>query len=281
MKENIIELDTGKILKLTGMSAREVILRHDSLSIIKVKKNDNKEITAIKIDDFTITIGQIINIKLIDKNIRPFKINHIKEKSDTSYTLFATTLTKASRWIMPMIRVKDETQTSMKYSSYFVNCYVGTIDQGYTNEIYLVYRFSGDIEYRDFEEKLKIHPQFSRMIELDHHHTMYVFNMTMDNEINFKKFINGEYSKFTDDYKKKILSFVINPAITSEDDMKKTITYGVLYKTNTQKKRIESFIGTSLSEKAEFYGIPIESEEIYNLDLEIPKDKFIVEDNEI
>jgi hypothetical protein len=273
--DTIVEMEGSSNLRITALSAREVFLRHHALHDVKVKKGEKGEIEAIKIEDIVYGIGDVIAIRLFDKKIRPFKIQKIKKsKQDKMYTFYSTTLTKASRWVMPMLRVNGETQTSMKYHSHFINCYVGTKGEGYMDKIYLVYRYSGDLEYQKFEQQLKRHELFENWIDIDKHHVMYVFNMTAEMRINFTKFMNGAYSKFSESYKNKILNFVVNPAMVKESDIPKTITYGVLYKTDEQLKRVEEQIGKHgvdiKKEGLELLSKPDEAEEVYTGDIEIP-----------
>lgn len=280
--DSIVELDTGKRLMLSCVSAREVVIKHHSLSNVDIQIDGDKNITSITFDNYTISLGDVIPVKLNGVKNKPFKVLHIKKSVRTdTYLLYSTVLTKATRWIMPMIRIDNQTQTSMKYKHNFVNCYVGTKEEGYMDNFYLVYRFSGDVDYVRFEEELKNHPKFSNVVDLDHQHTMYIFDMNEEDKFNFNKFKNGEYSKFTDKYKKQILNFTINPVDITSSNMEDTITYGVLYKTDRQRKRIENIIGQKLDKNLEYYSIPEEDEEIYTGDIEIPKESMIEQARDI
>ena len=224
--ENNVMLESGKQLKFTSMSAREIILRFHMLSTVKEERDESGNITKLNIDGYNVSLDEILYLRLFDKYVRPFKTLFIrKSKQGNAYVLNSTIPTKASRFIMPMLRMKDETQTTFKYGSHFINCYVGTSDEGYMDNIYLVYRYSGTPEYAKFEEYLRNHELFEEQIDLDHQQVMYRFSMTSEDKNNYEKFKSGQYSKFSEDYKKKILSFIINPAIIREEDVHKTITY--------------------------------------------------------
>jgi len=276
---NVVKLESEKELLLTSISSRELILRHHELSDIKVKKDKNNKIVSIKIDNYKIKINDILYVQIFDYNKVPFKVlNIVKRKDKTSYSLTSTILTKAAKWIMPMLRNKSQTYTSMKYNTWFINCYVGTKDEGYLPYIYLVYRYSGNSEYQHFEEELKNHSLFDRLIDLDKFHVMYVFKMTNKHKKIFELFKHGKYSQFPDEYKKQILNFVINPIeYPNLADIKKTIVYGVLYKTELQRKRIESLINFNsdirvkaiLPENIDLLSIPDESKEVYTGDIEM------------
>lgn len=270
--KNIVELESGKSLLLTSYSSRELVLEHHILSETSVIKNDNKEISSLTIDNFEIKIGTILQVKLFNNDKVPFKVLHISKKKNNAYSLFSTKLTKASRWIMPMLRTTNQTYTSMKYSTHFVNCYVGIEGSGYMPEIYLAYRFSGSVDYTVFEKSLKCHELYDRTIEIDDFHSMYVFSMTKEHINIFSQFIRGEYSKFPDNYKKKIINFVVNPSeYPSEEDIQKTITHGVLYKTVMQRERIENLINQPLPKGAEYFSVPEEEQEIYDGSIKIER----------
>lgn len=269
--KNVVKLESGKELWLTSRSSREVILRHHSLSSVNEIKNKKGKILKLQIDNYSVEVGTILRIKLFNSDILPFKVNYIEKLGENKYSLLATRLTKATRWIMPMLRVKNETYTSMRYYSHLVNCYVGTESEGYMPYIYLVYRFSGSMEFREFENSLRTHELFDSMVDIDKHHIMYIFEMTEQQKEIFNLFKLGKYSKFPEDYKKRILNFVINPADSpTEADREVTVTYGALYKTGLQRQRIEAQIGTDLPKDAEYFSIPIEKEEVFNGDIEIP-----------
>lgn len=272
--ETVVELETGRFLRFTSISAREVIIRHHPLSTVKENYDTDGNIISLIIDGFEIKQNVPFSVKLFTKKEQLFKPIYIqKSKREATYALFSTKLTKASTWILPMLRLTNETRTSMKFNSYFVNCYIGTSDVGYMEEICLVYRFSGDTEYKLFEDSLINHELFSRTVDLDHHHTMYIFNIPVEFKKDFYKFIEGRYSEFSQPYKNKILNFVVNPAITNREDLEKTLWYGVLYKTDKRKKDLLDQIGsvTVAIDDLEYFSIPEESNEVYNGDIEIEK----------
>jgi hypothetical protein len=270
--KNIVKLETGKDLLITSHSSRELILQHHILSEVKLQTNKKNEIVSLSVDDFEIKKGTILNIKLFNNNVVPFKVLHIIKSKCNSYSLLSTKITKATRFIMPMLRIKDESYQNMKYKTHLINCYVGTKEEGYMPEIHLVYRFSGTKEYKIFEEKLQSHELFDRMTDIDKYHVMYTFSMTKDQMKIFELFKNGKYSKFPNDYKTKVLNFVIDHSEhMTEDYIRKTVTYGALYKSVLQKQRIENLIKQPLPKDLEYFSIPIEDEEVYDGSIEIVK----------
>ena len=268
---NQVKLESGKVLYLKGESSREVKLTHDEYSLVSGEE-ENGKITKVNVDEWSVEVGQIIQLKLpIGKEQTSFKINHIKRTGPASYSLLSTVLTKADRWILPMIRDKNQTKTSMKHNTHFVNCYVGTKDEGYSNTIDLVYRYHGEVGYAKFEEGLKAHKQFREVKDLDRSHVMYRFDMTPEQIKIFELFKEGKYSKFPENYKKQVMSFSINPAeFPTKEKREGTVTYGTMYKTEKQKGKIEELVGQSISKDEEYFSIPKESEELYTGDIEVP-----------
>ena len=98
--------------------------------------------------------------------------------------------------------------------------------------------------------------------------------MTHEQTKIFNLFKNGKYSCFPENYKKQVISFVVNPAdAPTELDKKATVTYGALYRTDLQRDRVQKIIGNSdLPKNAEYFSIPDEMNEVYNGDIEIPKE---------
>ena len=268
--ETHVKLDSGKVLRFNSISAREVILKYHTLSNVEEQVNENGDIIKVDIDDFSVGVKNNLNIKMFSNIPSIFKPLYIKRSvRGNGYVLNSTRLTKASRFILPMLGNNETNMYNIRYDSNYVNCYVGTKEEGYMNNIYLVYRFSGTQEYRLFEETLKLHPKFDTMIDIDSQHVMYVFNMDEEDKENFEYFKLGKYSKFTNKYKKKILNFIEDPFSVNENNVKGTLIYGVIYKTNSQKLRIENQIGQSISSDLEYYSLPDEKDEVYTGDIEI------------
>ena len=151
------KLDVGNNseILLTSVSAREVLLRYHALCDVRERGSNGDYVEAIKVEETILSEGSLLYIKLLDKRIQPFKVNNIKRSIyDNRYVLYSTALTKASKYIMPMLSRNGETRNHFKFTSNFVNCYVGTESEGYLENIILVYRYSGSVEYQKFEQKL-------------------------------------------------------------------------------------------------------------------------------
>lgn len=274
--------DTDSIV-FKAITPREVVIQVPNFITIKSKLDSKNDIQAIKIDDYIINVGDIIHLNSPTNHGKlPFKVNYIlvNNSSTYKYSLLTTKLTKTSQFLMPLLYLKNifESRTSMLWDTNFINCYTGTREEGYMKHLYVVYRFSGSTQYTTFESKLLKHPLFNRRIDVDKYNVMYVFNIEKEHLWEYYCFKSGKYSKFTEDYKQKILKFSINPAVTPSASIANTTLYGVLYKTETRRKVLEEMVDCKLLDHEELASIPYEHEEIYNGDIEIPDNNIITDE---
>lgn len=180
----------------------------------------------------------------------PYKIFSI-ERNQTSYGTMNYTLsiapnTKSNIFILPML---GGTRRDYLYDKNYINCYLASQDvyKEY-DKIILSYRFSGSMEFKNFEDLIGNHPLYDSEYEPDKYHINYVFNIPEEEKENYRYFLDGKYSKFTEDYKKKILAF--------HSFAPSGATGGILYKS---KERREALIN-SLYDKADKKDFPEDAE---------------------
>lgn len=164
---------------------------------------------------------------------------------------------------------------NMLPKSMFVNAFIGdeTIEDSYNNCIFLLYKFSGDPVYLDFEKSfLMSHPNFVHCYEPDKYHTMYVFTIADEYIIEYDKFLKGKYSTFSDTYKKHILKF--------HDKEPNSLLEDILYKREkafiNSEKKLGLDIGT-IPRNQEASSLWIKEEEFFQ---EKYKRKNALENNE-
>ena len=276
--DTIIKLNEKESLIFKAISSREVSVQVPNLITIKTQKDSKNQVISLTIDDFIIELGKILylNSPTVYGKI-PFKVNYIElNESTKKYSLLCTKLTKTSKYLMPLLYQKNvfESRTSMLWETNFINCYTGTREEGYMKHLYVVYRFSGDTHYTTFESKLLKHPYFTRRIDVDKYHVMYVFTISQLELYEYHCFISGKYSRFSEEYKHKIIKFCINPAVTPMSTIPDTPLWGVLYKTEKRRKQVEDYVDCKLPEDAELESIPYEHEETYFGDIEIHEETF-------
>lgn len=271
--DTIIKLSEKESMTLKAISSREIVVQVPNFITIKTQKDSKNRVTSLIVDDFVIELGKILYLNRPTSYGKiPFKVNYIEMNKNTGkYSLLCTKLTKTSKYLMPLLYQKNvfESRTSMLWETNFINCYTGTREEGYMKHLYAIYRFSGDTRYTTFEGKLMKHAYFSRKIDLDKYHVMYVFEIPQNELYEYYCFISGNYSKFSEEYKHKIIKFCINPAVTPISTVPSHPLYGVLYKTEKRKNEVEDYVGCRLPEDAELESIPSELDETYFGDIEI------------
>lgn len=202
-------------------------------------KNENGIITNLDYNG-CYSIKENSNIT-INKN--KYKIQKITRKSDGYYLYMHESITKSTTFIMPFL---GGIRSYYRYNNEFVNCYIGTETDGeYGNRIYLLYRYSGDVAYAEFEAKIKNHPYFEDMYDPDKYHSMYIFSIPTDFVDDIYSIISGNYSKITNDSKERILKF--NDA-KQDGDLEQ-----ILYRDLKRKVKIEHDLGCELPKDAELY----------------------------
>lgn len=121
-------------------------------------------------------------------------------------------LNKSGTYLMPLLggsasHYRDKRQGKTVRCN-FVNCFVGDSDKPELDRhILLLYKFSGEKAYIDFEWWLHTHEYFRGSYEPDQYHTMYIFEVPNEYLEDYNKFKLGHYSKFSDKYKKQIETF--------------------------------------------------------------------------
>ena len=85
---------------------------------------------------------------------------------------------------------------------------------------------------------------------------MFVFNIPKRHVRNYKKFINGKYSKLSQSYKFAILEF-------HDKDLDDTLGQ-VLFKAERRKRTLERKLGAALPEDSELLSIIDTKKETYN-----------------
>lgn len=175
---------------------------------------------------------------------------------------------KSQVFIAPFIgKISNDFKSNVLPTCQFRNCFIGDKTKGLENRILLLYRFSANPVYLDFEAKLAAHPLFEQNYEVDKHHTMFVFNIPEEFQEDYNKLIRGEYSKVSEKSKAHILSF---HGLKQESN-----TGGVLYKTGTKKDAVEASINLGLP-KYQWTKIPddVELEEAFNDAVEYFQEEF-------
>jgi len=140
------------------------------------------------------------------------------------------------------------------YDTLLVNCYVGTdIDK---DCIVLVYTYSNSLLFNKFEKAVLRLKSFLKAYETNEY-VIFIFNIPTGYKEEYKKFINGKYSKFLLDYKLQILEF-------HDQEIEDTLGQ-ILFKSEKRRTLMEKTLDANISEDSELYSIPEMKDEIFNL----------------
>lgn len=135
-------------------------------------------------------------------------------------------LNKSKAYISPILGLnKDGTLSGFKFSDFydnpsdlvaknFLNCFMGDDDANIEDKVLMLYKFSGKLEFIEFEERLQDHPLYTGQYDPDKSHVMYVFDVPDLIKLDFSLIKNGQYSKVSDFYKSHVLSFLNHDKLT-------------------------------------------------------------------
>lgn len=149
---------------------------------------------------------------------------------------------KSRYFVLPVLGVNINSFTHL------VNVYIGD----YTHPEYVDCLF---VLYNKQEDRLKSIDNYKDSYEIDGKY-MYVYEIPDKYLEDVKKFINGDYSQFSPEYKTKIVKHV--PLSTNVKD--------IINPTPDGMKQLADKLGVKKLYKKEVYSIPDLTEEIYKYD---------------
>ena len=250
---------SGKTVVLMAQSARR-------LQLSPIYKNgevyENGELVGMDFDgDFSIKVGEVAVI-----GRQKYKINKVSKIMSTNgahitgYYLHIAELNKSSMFIMPFLGYKRD---YFRWDKEFVNCFVGTEDEGSDYTIYLWYKYTGSVEMEALEAKLKGHSNFEKIIDVDHYHVLYKFSVPERYLDDYMLILEGKYSLISEEAKERILDF---HSSSRERPLGK-----ILYKDPERRKLMEKELQTTIPEELDLYDPFYEKDEVFFNSYRIPK----------
>ena len=241
MRTTAIKVGNGKTIQFVPINSRNVALKSNTIAEEIFDEEDN--LIELIYPDYIVTIGSQI---LLGKE--HFKILGLKKKENSIYLLTSGELSKASKFLMPILGYD---KNYFLWNKQFVNCYIDVEDIKYkfgANSLYLLYRYSKSKAFTEFEEKIIKHNDFIKYFDIDKYHVLYVFNFPdfMDNHFNL--FHNGRYSKFRDEFKNQIMDFH-KVGRTSNLEL-------VFSKSEKKRTKMEKELLTTIPKGSELYSKP-------------------------
>lgn len=225
--------------------ARSFTITGNIEDIDPVKVED--KIVALNFENYSLSIGDTTPVNKV-----PYKINSISltSKAD-SYELSSAKLNKSSLFILPML---GGTRNLFMFDSLFVNAFIEINE--YNNCICLLYRFSGDPLFLKFEQALKQFRTFKDTFDPSPHFVTFVFDIPTKYEEDYANYIAGKYSKFSPEFKSKIMEF---HSFNIYGEMAQ-----ILFQDENRRKRLEEDLGVELPKGSELFSIIDKEEETFN-----------------
>jgi hypothetical protein len=117
-------------------------------------------------------------------------------------------LTEATRFVLPMLYATGRND-SYFITPQFNNCYIGDINHPELGaKIFLLYDYKMTVKFVQFERSLELMSSYNTDYDYaDEHQVMYVFDVPEEHEHDFRLFLEGKYSEFSETLKDKILKF--------------------------------------------------------------------------
>jgi len=144
-----------------------------------------------------------------------------------------------------------------------INVFIGSTEYPkYTNNIFVLFRYSGELDFVRYEDYVETSPLFVAKYDPDKYHVMFIFRVPPRYQEVYDNFKKGQYSKFPKPY--KALIFKYHNIIDSNHKVAK-----VLYKHIDLREDLEERLGTFLPEGSEVSSIPDPSLEVYTESMKI------------
>ena len=134
--------------------------------------------------------------------------------------------------------------TYTQFVEYIRGCFIGDKSRPDLNRhIFLLCDYEGTEDYFKFEEFLTKHKHFKECYDPDNYSVIFVFNVPEEYQSEYDSLMRGEYSKFSDEYKRKIVKFW--------NLLSNHKYFKVLYKDPSRREELEEELGTVLPANAE------------------------------
>lgn len=158
---------------------------------------------------------------------------------------------------------------SLMATEYFVNAFMD--DDGYKHlikrAIFILFKVEPrNTKWMMLAQKLRSKPEFVLEyfcgMQDGKHLMMMVFQVPERWSQEYEKFIDGKYSKFSDDYKKLFPQFTYNEkALPIESTI-----WRVVHKSDALKKEVENYFSVAFDPEDELWGMPELKFEVYRYD---------------
>jgi hypothetical protein len=258
-KSIICSIINGRSVKISLKSYPEVYYSIE---------NHNK-IQMLVYNGYKLRIGDSFDFTL-NKINHSYYIKNIDRLNDTEYLLQSELVNKCSIYILPVLstNISRKVPTTINNNIYSVSISAllksyYLFDQFLLNayicndrkHLILKYRFVNEESYLEFDRDIHLHPLFVEKTDICDDIIIFKFRIPEEHHNDIDDFYNGNYSKFSDNLKRKIRSF--HGFDTNQEIIK------VLYKKEDLRKRIEINLDMTIGD-SELDNKPNLKEEIWH-----------------
>tara|TARA_R100001463_G_scaffold23551_2_gene56405 strand:- start:18006 stop:18818 length:813 start_codon:yes stop_codon:yes gene_type:complete len=253
-------LNSGLDIRMEALSTR-LISMYPVATKYEVLDERGKLVGLDYDGEYSVSEGTVLTV-----GKQKYKISEVKKssRSTTGYELYTfRKITTTGTFILPFLG-KD--RSFWRWSLEFVNAFIGDETQSDGSEIHILYRFSGNKSFADFEFALIDLPGYIESVDTDKYHTLYKFKLPEAYKDDIQLIMQGNYSKISNTGKNRIMEF---------HNSNRTKAIGqILYKSRERREKIERDINSKLPADAELL-------DMFDVSQEIFKNKFkIVEHND-
>tara|TARA_R110000803_G_scaffold71102_4_gene134193 strand:+ start:30244 stop:30828 length:585 start_codon:yes stop_codon:yes gene_type:complete len=159
--------------------------------------------------------------------------------------------TKTYTYIFPMM------DKILEFKPQIANLFLGDVNYPqYDGKILVLYKYLGSRDFLKYEEDIKKHSLFIDSYDPDSRHIMMVFNIPDNQKLNFLMYKDSKYSKMSEPYKIKILSY---HRVSKEHPL-----YHILYRTEEGFQSLENDLKMEVPRHLETGSLLNMEEEKYN-----------------
>lgn len=161
--------------------------------------------------------------------------------------------TKTTHFLLPGLHISNNLQT---FTKYFVNAFIDDeeITHIIKNPVFVLCKTKAfDADWLKFETALKSSPRciYDYIVGKfeDDYLVMFLFEFPPAYRADYFKFIEGEYSQFSEQYKKLFIEKLKDDNGTEKENS----LYGIIHKTQTFKHKLEKIIDERLDPQKEYW----------------------------
>lgn len=198
-----VDLSAGNKLYYIITDARTVEIYTNAHNVKEAKDNQNN-IISLSIGDYSLNTGDLFQH---DYSTLPsaYPINYILKGADDrnfreKYTILTHQRNRCSIYILPVL---GNNKDYFAYTTFFINAYLSED----CKQLKVLYRFSTADTYGELEKRLQSIPSFKGIQNYTGGLDLATFNIPEKYHYDVELFLNGKYSKISDDLKSRIKGF--------------------------------------------------------------------------